>query len=114
MQGKSFVGAVLAAALLLPTTEAKAFQATCSCEHYGSQLDGICEAYPQDGTRSIRYEWEPFGHAYLPMPAPSFQPWMVYSVFEPVCRSGLIVTVTLQDGQQSTALCRHGTSGPHC
>lgn len=41
----------------------------CSCEHYGSQYDGICAAqlYPYDST-IWNWSWESYGNAWLPYP----------------------------------------------
>jgi hypothetical protein len=75
--------ALLAALLLSPFATVQA--QTCTCEHLGSQYDGLCEANPQqdyyynDANLPMwRYEWIGTGWAQFPWPNDPFSNFGYY------------------------------------
>lgn len=100
---------VLTAAAFLPAT---ADAATCSCEHAGSQYDGVCEAttWPAQPTGSETFTWEPWGGAWMPYPTdPSSN--AAYYTTRPGHAGGLNVTVTFANGSQQRVSCLGHTGG---
>jgi hypothetical protein len=58
---------------------------SCSCEHFGDQYDGLCEATPEQeyyyndpSFPTYRYEWVPIGYAYFPQPVDPFSGFAYY------------------------------------
>ena len=106
---------LLALALLVTTAAfrpAAADAATCSCEHAGSQYDGICEAstWPAEPTGTETFTWQPWGGAWLPYPTDPTSGFAYYTT-QPGHAGGLNVTVTLADGSQVHASCVGHTGG---
>jgi hypothetical protein len=57
----------------------------CSCEHFGNQYDGLCEATPEQefyyndpSFPTYRYQWVPVGYAYFPDPVDPFSGFAHY------------------------------------
>lgn len=81
----------------------------CSCEHYGSQYDGLCEVtgYPTPLNGDETFFWTPYKQAFVVWSAP-FSNLAVYDVI-PGQTGSLNVTVNFSNGQSKSAFCMNGT-----
>lgn len=99
---------LMAALGLASLASNRASAASCACEHYGSQYDGICEAWPQTGSET--YTWYTVGAATLPFPPDPHSGVAVYNC-QPGKACALKVKVRLANGSSSTVTCALGTGG---
>lgn len=91
-------------------TSASAFGAMCACEHYGSQYDGICEAWPQTGDET--YSWTAHGSAYFPYPPDSYSGGVYYDKIRSSRESAWVsVVITKSNGESDSTACAFGTPG---
>lgn len=108
-------GALVAAFSLLATAPAAAeTTVSCSCEHFASPYDGICNAYPWPEIGDETYEWTSWGAAYMPWPTPPTQAFAYYDIMFQGCRGGLDVRVTNSAGTSVWMRCSFGTGGAMC
>jgi hypothetical protein len=83
---------------------------SCSCEHYGTQWDGVCEvhSFPTPFNGSEIFTWRPFGSAYMtytPLPTDDVA---IYNLAAGAS-GGLTFRVLYPKGQVKTGQCALGT-----
>jgi hypothetical protein len=100
-------------ALMLVANQNVSAGAWCTCEHFGSQYDGICWAnsYPQALTGNETFDWTPYGAAWIPYP--SSDPHNDFQTYDtmPGAGGGLMMTIHYPNGTSNTSQCGLGTPG---
>jgi hypothetical protein len=87
---------IVAALGLLVSRQVMATTASCSCEHYGSAFDGICEARISPQPWNVHYTWNTIGGAFF-VQTPDQSGVAIYD--SPVAvGGGLIVTISYWSG----------------